>query len=227
VVERISSSERDDVGTVISQTLKPRFREDAARGVIESTQNCDRAIRRRWHCDLLFHGMFSMREVRLFKGRRGSSTFKLFENQDATSLDKRTLDPDRFLRTIKYLLKLRKNIGTVDTSITGTPRPRGWRVAGKPVPHRLVRMERAIKEKVGVPECHGDAARLVNAKPRSWQRSANFWIVTAVAFMDQTTRFGDHAQAASFALGPAVCRAKRAGLSPRRSPHALRPHLPD
>jgi len=35
-------------------------------------------------------------------------------NQDATSLEQRTLDPNDFYATIKYLLKLRKNIGAVD-----------------------------------------------------------------------------------------------------------------
>src|ERR1035441_4233445 len=45
--------------------------------------------------------------------RRGRLKFniKLFENQEATSLDKRTLDPDDFYATIAYLLKLRKSIG--------------------------------------------------------------------------------------------------------------------
>jgi hypothetical protein len=37
----------------------------------------------------------------------------LFENQEATSPEQRTLDPTDFYATIKYLLKLR-NIGAVD-----------------------------------------------------------------------------------------------------------------
>ena len=39
---------------------------------------------------------------------------KLFENQEATSLEQAALDPNDFYATIKYLLKLRKNIGAVD-----------------------------------------------------------------------------------------------------------------
>ena len=42
---------------------------------------------------------------------------KLYENQDATGLDKRTLTPEDFYGTIRYLLKLRKKSATSTTSI--------------------------------------------------------------------------------------------------------------
>src|SRR5213075_950821 len=93
----------------------------------------------------------------------------LFENSDASSLDKLTLDPDDYYATIKYLLKLRKNIGNVDDiDHLGNRRVREvdellenqFRIG-------LVRMERAIKEKMSVYQEMSTAMPhdLVNAKP--------------------------------------------------------------
>ena len=95
----------------------------------------------------------------------------------------------------------------------------------------LVRMERAIKEKMSVYQEMSTAMPhdLVNAKPVMAAIREFFGSSQLSQFMDQTNPLvGDHAQAAS--LGPwtrrSVARARRI-RSPRRASHALRPHLPD
>src|SRR3981081_2727605 len=106
--------ERDDVGTVISQTLK----RDASTTPQEALIEIYRKLRPGDPPTLdtatsLFHGMFfDPRKYDFSRVGRLKFNIKLFENQDATSLDKRTLDPDDFYGTIGYLLKLRKNHGS-------------------------------------------------------------------------------------------------------------------
>src|ERR1700749_1194889 len=108
--------ERDDVGTVISQTLK--------RDSIKTPQEALIEIYRKPRpghpptldtATALFHGMFfDARKYDFSRVGRLKFNIKLFDKQEATGLDKRTLDPDDFYHTIRYLLKLRRNIGTVD-----------------------------------------------------------------------------------------------------------------
>ena len=95
----------------------------------------------------------------------------------------------------------------------------------------LVRMERAIKEKMSVYQEMSTAMPhdLVNAKPVMAAIREFFGSSQLSQFMDQTNPLErDHAQAASF--GPwtrrSVPRARRI-RSPRRASDALRPHLPD
>src|SRR5258706_4270981 len=108
--------ERDDVGTVIAATL----RRDSVKTPQEALIEIYRKLRPGDPPTLdtataLFHGMFfDPRKYDFSKVGRLKFNIKLFENQDATSLDKRTLDPDDFYGTIGYLLKLRKSIGSVD-----------------------------------------------------------------------------------------------------------------
>ena len=54
---------------------------------------------------------FDARKYDFSRVGRLKFNIKLYENQDATGLDKRTLTPEDFYGTIRYLLKLRKNIG--------------------------------------------------------------------------------------------------------------------
>ncbi len=63
---------------------------------------------------------------------------KLYENQEHTPLDHRTLTPEDFYSTIRYLLKLRKNIGMVDDiDHLGNRRVRAvGELDGESVPHR-------------------------------------------------------------------------------------------
>ena len=67
----------------------------------------------------LFQGMFfDPRKYDFSRVGRLKFNIKLFENQEATSLEQRTLDPNDFYATIKYLLKLRKKSARSMTSIT-------------------------------------------------------------------------------------------------------------
>ncbi|MGH9550682.1 MAG: DNA-directed RNA polymerase subunit beta, partial [Terriglobales bacterium] len=108
--------ERDDVGTVICQTLK----RDAVKTPQEALIEIYRKLRPGDPPTLdtataLFHGMFfDPRKYDFSRVGRLKFNIKLFENQDASKLDNRTLEPEDFYGTIRYLLKLRKNIGTVD-----------------------------------------------------------------------------------------------------------------
>jgi DNA-directed RNA polymerase subunit beta len=163
--------ERDDVGTVISQTLK----RDSVKTPQEALIEIYRKLRPGDPPTLdtataLFHGMFF--DARKYDfSRVGLLKFniKLFENSDASSLDKRTLDPDDFYATIGYLLMLRMNIGNVDDiDHLGNRRVRA---VGELLENQfrigLVRMERAIKEKMSVYQEMSTAMPhdLVNAKP--------------------------------------------------------------
>ena len=150
-----------------------------------------------------------------------------------TPLDEKILHPQDFYEVIKYLLKLRKNPANVDDiDHLGNRRVRS---VGELLENQfrigLVRMERAIKEKMSVYQEMATAMPhdLINAKPvmaaiREFFGSSQ---LVAVHGPDQPA-LRDHAQAASLGAraGRPVARAR--GLrGPRRPPDALRAHLPD
>src|SRR3954449_9669174 len=163
--------ERDEVGTVISNTPRRHTVETPEAALIEiyrklrpgDPPTLDTATS-------LFQGMFfDARKYDFSRVGRLKFNIKLFDNQDASSLDKRTLDPDDFYATIRYLVKLRKNIGIVDDiDHLGNRRVRA---VGELMENQfrigLVRMERAIKEKMSVYQEMSTAMPhdLVNAKP--------------------------------------------------------------
>ena len=214
--------ERDDVGTVISQTL----RRDSVKTPQEALIEIYRKLRPGDPPTLdtataLFHGMFfDARKYDFSRVGRLKFNIKLFENQDATSLDKRTLDPDDFYVTIRYLLKLRKNIGTVDDiDHLGNRRVRA---VGELLENQfrigLVRMERAIKEKMSVYQEMSTAMPhdLVNAKPVMAAIREFFGSSQLSQFMDQTNPLSEitHKRRLS-ALGPGGLSRERAGFEVR------------
>src|SRR5208283_5143782 len=214
--------ERDDVGTVISQTLK----RDSVKTPQEALIEIYRKLRPGDPPTLdtataLFHGMFfDPRKYDFSKVGRLKFNIKLFENQDATSLDKRTLDPDDFYGTIAYLLKLRKNIGSVDDiDHLGNRRVRA---VGELMENQfrigLVRMERAIKEKMSVYQEMSTAMPhdLVNAKPVMAAIREFFGSSQLSQFMDQTNPLSEitHKRRLS-ALGPGGLSRERAGFEVR------------
>jgi DNA-directed RNA polymerase subunit beta len=145
---------------------------------------------------------------------------KLFERGDATDLEKRVLDPDDFYATIRYLLKLRKNIGTVDDiDHLGNRRVRA---VGELLENQfrigLVRMERAIKEKMSVYQEMSTAMPhdLVNAKPVMAAIREFFGSSQLSQFMDQTNPLSEitHKRRLS-ALGPGGLSRERAGFEVR------------
>ena len=145
---------------------------------------------------------------------------KLFESEDATHLDHRTLEPEDFYGTIRYLLKLRKNIGSVDDiDHLGNRRVRA---VGELLENQfrigLVRMERAIKEKMSVYQEMSTAMPhdLVNAKPVMAAIREFFGSSQLSQFMDQTNPLSEitHKRRLS-ALGPGGLSRERAGFEVR------------
>src|SRR5213596_1889112 len=214
--------ERDDVGTVISQTLK--------RDSVNTPQEALIEIYRKLRpgdpptldtATALFHGMFfDARKYDFSRVGRLKFNIKLFDNGEATKLDNRTLEPDDFYGTIRYLLKLRKNIGTVDDiDHLGNRRVRA---VGELLENQfrigLVRMERAIKEKMSVYQEMSTAMPhdLVNAKPVMAAIREFFGSSQLSQFMDQTNPLSEitHKRRLS-ALGPGGLSRERAGFEVR------------
>ena len=214
--------ERDDVGTVISQTL----RRDSVKTPQEALIEIYRKLRPGDPPTLdtataLFQGMFfDPRKYDFSRVGRLKFNIKLFEKPDATSLDQRTLDPEDFYATIRYLLKLRKNIGAVDDiDHLGNRRVRA---VGELLENQfrigLVRMERAIKEKMSVYQEMSTAMPhdLVNAKPVMAAIREFFGSSQLSQFMDQTNPLSEitHKRRLS-ALGPGGLSRERAGFEVR------------
>ena len=224
--------ERDDVGVVLSRTLD----KDAIRSSREALIEIYRKLRPGDPPTLetataLFNGMFfDPRKYDFSKVGRLKFNIKLGLE---TPLENRTLDSTDFVAAIRYLLKLRRNVGSVDDiDHLGNRRVRA---VGELLENQfrigLVRMERAIKEKMSVYQEMSTAMPhdLVNAKPVMAAIREFFGSSQLSQFMDQTNPLSEitHKRRLS-ALGPGglVARARRI-RSARRSPHALRPHLPD
>jgi DNA-directed RNA polymerase subunit beta len=214
--------ERDDVGTVISATI----RKDAVKTQNEALIEIYRKLRPGDPPTLdtatqLFQGMFfDPRKYDFSRVGRMKFNIKLFDKSDATSLDKRTLDGDDFKATIKYLLKLRKGIGAVDDiDHLGNRRVRA---VGELLENQfrigLVRMERAIKEKMSVYQEMSTAMPhdLVNAKPVMAAIREFFGSSQLSQFMDQTNPLSEitHKRRLS-ALGPGGLSRERAGFEVR------------
>jgi DNA-directed RNA polymerase subunit beta len=214
--------ERDDVGTVISQTL----RRDSVKTPQEALIEIYRKLRPGDPPTLdtataLFQGMFfDPRKYDFSRVGRLKFNIKLFERGDETDLEKRVLDPDDFYATIRYLLKLRKNIGAVDDiDHLGNRRVRA---VGELLENQfrigLVRMERAIKEKMSVYQEMSTAMPhdLVNAKPVMAAIREFFGSSQLSQFMDQTNPLSEitHKRRLS-ALGPGGLSRERAGFEVR------------
>jgi DNA-directed RNA polymerase subunit beta len=214
--------ERDDVGTVISATL----RKDSVKAQNEALIEIYRKLRPGDPPTLdtatqLFQGMFfDPRKYDFSRVGRMKFNIKLHDKAEATPLDKRTLDPADFRATIKYLLKLRKGIGAVDDiDHLGNRRVRA---VGELLENQfrigLVRMERAIKEKMSVYQEMSTAMPhdLVNAKPVMAAIREFFGSSQLSQFMDQTNPLSEitHKRRLS-ALGPGGLSRERAGFEVR------------
>ena len=214
--------ERDDVGTVISATIK----KDPVKAQNEALIEIYRKLRPGDPPTLdtatqLFQGMFfDPRKYDFSRVGRMKFNIKLHERADATPLDKRTLDSDDFKATILYLLKLRKGIGGVDDiDHLGNRRVRA---VGELLENQfrigLVRMERAIKEKMSVYQEMSTAMPhdLVNAKPVMAAIREFFGSSQLSQFMDQTNPLSEitHKRRLS-ALGPGGLSRERAGFEVR------------
>ncbi len=214
--------ERDEAGNVISATL----RKDAVKTQNDALLEIYRKLRPGDPPTIdtatqLFNGMFfDARKYDFSRVGRMKFNIKLWDKADATSLDKRTLDPGDFHSTIRYLLKLRRQIGVVDDiDHLGNRRVRA---VGELLENQfrigLVRMERAIKEKMSVYQEMSTAMPhdLVNAKPVMAAIREFFGSSQLSQFMDQTNPLSEitHKRRLS-ALGPGGLSRERAGFEVR------------
>src|ERR1700744_4737916 len=195
--------ERDDIGVVLSRTLD----KDGIRSSKEALIEIYRKLRPGDPPTLetatnLFRGMFFDPRKYDFS-RVGRLKFNIKMGLD-TPLDNRTLDTPDFVSAIKYLFKLRKNIGVVDDIAH--------------LGNRRVRMDRAIKEKMSVYQEMSTAMPhdLVNAKPVMAAIREFFGSSQLSQFMDQTNPLSEitHKRRLS-ALGPGGLSRERAGFEVR------------
>jgi DNA-directed RNA polymerase subunit beta len=214
--------ERDEVGTVVTATIKKdpiKSRNDALIEIYRKLRPGDPPTLDT--ASQLFQGMFfDPRKYDFSRVGRMKFNIKLHDKADATPLDKRTLDADDFYNTIRYLLKLRKGIGAVDDiDHLGNRRVRA---VGELLENQfrigLVRMERAIKEKMSVYQEMSTAMPhdLVNAKPVMAAIREFFGSSQLSQFMDQTNPLSEitHKRRLS-ALGPGGLSRERAGFEVR------------
>jgi DNA-directed RNA polymerase subunit beta len=214
--------EFDEVGNVISATLRKdgvKQQNDALLEIYRKLRpgdppTVDTATQ-------LFQGMFfDARKYDFSRVGRMKFNIKLYDKADATPLDRRTLDHKDFIDTIQYLLKLRRGIGAVDDiDHLGNRRVRA---VGELLENQfrigLVRMERAIKEKMSVYQEMSTAMPhdLVNAKPVMAAIREFFGSSQLSQFMDQTNPLSEitHKRRLS-ALGPGGLSRERAGFEVR------------
>jgi DNA-directed RNA polymerase subunit beta len=211
--------ERDDIGVVLSLTLR--------KDTIKTSQEALIEIYRKLRpgdpptletADALFKGMFfDARKYDFSKVGRLKFNIKL---DLSTPLDHRILTQEDFYGVIGYLLKLRKNIGQVDDiDHLGNRRVRA---VGELLENQfrigLVRMERAIKEKMSVYQEMVTAMPhdLINAKPVIAAVREFFGSSQLSQFMDQTNPLSEitHKRRLS-ALGPGGLSRERAGFEVR------------
>jgi DNA-directed RNA polymerase subunit beta len=222
--------ERDAVGTVISTTLRKdpvKTRKDALIEIYRKLRpgdppTVDTATQ-------LFDGMFfDARKYDFSRVGRMKFSIKIYDapespvrhKADGSVYDPRILHPEDFRDTIAYLLKLRKGHGTVDDiDHLGNRRVRA---VGELLENQfrigLVRMERAIKEKMSVYQEMSTAMPhdLVNAKPVMAAIREFFGSSQLSQFMDQTNPLSEitHKRRLS-ALGPGGLSRERAGFEVR------------
>src|ERR687897_2271975 len=211
--------ERDEVGPIMSATLK----KDPIRTHEESLIEIYRRLRPGDPPTLdssrsLFENMFFNPQKYDFSrvGRLKLNT-KLVLN---TPLDEKILHPQDFYEVIKYLLKLRRNpVNVDDIDRLGNRRVRS---VGELLENQfrigLVRMERAIKEKMSVYQEMATAMPhdLINAKPVTAAVREFFGSSQLSQFMDQTNPLSEitHKRRLS-ALGPGGLSRERAGFEVR------------
>jgi DNA-directed RNA polymerase subunit beta len=211
--------ERDEVGSIVSQTLK----KDPIKTHEEALIEIYRRLRPGDPPTLdssrsLFENMFFNPQKYDFSrvGRLKLNT-KLGLN---TPLDEKILHPQDFYEVIKYQLKLRRNPANVDDiDHLGNRRVRS---VGELLENQfrigLVRMERAIKEKMSVYQEMATAMPhdLINAKPVMAAIREFFGSSQLSQFMDQTNPLSEitHKRRLS-ALGPGGLSRERAGFEVR------------
>jgi len=215
--------EQDDVGDTLSNSLQSdpvKNTNDALIEIYRKQRPGDPPTIET--ATALFHGMFFDPRKYDFS-RVGRLKFNIKLDLD-TSLEERTLSPRDFCEVIGYVMKLKKNIGSVDDiDHLGNRRVRA---VGELLENQfrigLVRMERAIKEKMSVHQEMATAMPhdLINAKPVMASIREFFGSSQLSQFMDQTNPLSEitHKRRLS-ALGPGGLSRERAGFEVRDVHH--------
>ena len=166
----------------------------------------------------LFNGLFfDERKYDLSRVGRFKFNAKLSLEKDP---NQRTLDVDDFMHLVTYLLRLHRDLGRVDD--IDSLANRRVRTVGELLENQfrigLVRMERAIKEKMSIhPDIDSAMPRdLVNSKPVMASVDEFFGSSQLSQFMDQTNPLSEvtHKRRLS-ALGPGGLSRERAGFEVR------------
>ncbi len=166
----------------------------------------------------LFYGMF-FDAKRYDFSRVGRFKFNIKLETDV-SVDQKTFSAEDFYRVIEYLLQLQKDVGRVDD--IDNLGNRRVRAVGELLENQfrvgLVRMERAIKEKMSVHQDIDSAMPhdLINSKPVIAAIKEFFGSSQLSQFMDQTNPLSEvtHKRRLS-ALGPGGLSRERAGFEVR------------
>ncbi len=166
----------------------------------------------------LFYGMF-FDAKRYDFSRVGRFKFNIKLDTEVP-VDQKTLSADDFFRVIEYLLRLQKDTGRVDD--IDNLGNRRVRAVGELLENQfrigLVRMERAIKEKMSVHQDIDSAMPhdLINSKPVIAAIKEFFGSSQLSQFMDQTNPLSEvtHKRRLS-ALGPGGLSRERAGFEVR------------
>jgi DNA-directed RNA polymerase subunit beta len=206
-------------GAIISNTLAKDPTKDAKEAMIE--------IYRRMRpgdpptlesARSLFYGMF-FDAKRYDFSRVGRFKFNIKLDTDVP-IDQKTLTNDDFYRVVEYLLRLHRDVGRVDD--IDNLGNRRVRTVGELLENQfrvgLVRMERAIKEKMSVHQDIDSAMPhdLINSKPVIAAIKEFFGSSQLSQFMDQTNPLSEvtHKRRLS-ALGPGGLSRERAGFEVR------------
>ncbi len=211
--------EHEDTGEIISQTLRKdtiKSQGDALIEIYRKQRPGDPPTIET--ATALFEGMFyDPRKYDFSKVGRLKFNIKLGLN---TPLEQRTLQAEDFYAVINYALKLPRGIGAIDDiDHLGNRRVRA---VGELLENQfrigLVRMERAIKEKMSVHQEMTTAMPhdLINAKPVMASIREFFGSSQLSQFMDQTNPLSEitHKRRLS-ALGPGGLSRERAGFEVR------------
>jgi DNA-directed RNA polymerase subunit beta len=166
----------------------------------------------------LFYGMF-FDAKRYDFSRVGRFKFNIKLDTEVP-VDQKTLSADDFFRVIEYLMRLHKDVGRVDD--IDNLGNRRVRAVGELLENQfrigLVRMERAIKEKMSVHQDIDSAMPhdLINSKPVIAAIKEFFGSSQLSQFMDQTNPLSEvtHKRRLS-ALGPGGLSRERAGFEVR------------
>jgi DNA-directed RNA polymerase subunit beta len=166
----------------------------------------------------LFYGMF-FDAKRYDFSRVGRFKFNIKLDSDVP-VEQKTLSADDFYRVLRYLLRLHRDVGRVDD--IDNLGNRRVRTVGELLENQfrvgLVRMERAIKEKMSVHQDIDSAMPhdLVNSKPVIAAIKEFFGSSQLSQFMDQTNPLSEvtHKRRLS-ALGPGGLSRERAGFEVR------------